>query len=314
MSSKGKVVLAVNRTDGEMWRRLVEPRRTVVLPQEARGDPSVHYALAWYHDPGSLAGLPGLKAIFSLGAGVDHLLGDRTLPDVPIVRVVDDNLTAHMSDYVCWRVLDHHRQGRLYREQQAARLWQRHQQTISGTITVGILGLGHLGRAAADKLLAIGYRVAGWNRSGSGHPGVETYGGSEGLRPFLASTDILVCLLPHTPATEGLIDYDFLSQLRRDGPLGGPVLINAGRGRVQRDADIVRALNDGILNEASLDVFENEPLDAESPLWTHPRVFITPHAAADSDPHHLLPPMLDQMDRHDAGEPLQNVVNRELGY
>ena len=144
--------------------------------------------------------------------------------------------------------------------------------------------------------------------------GVEIFRGDAGLAPFLNATDILVVLLPLTPATEGIVDYRLLGQLRRRNAVGGAVLINAGRGRLQRDADIVRALDDGTLKEASLDVFETEPLPAESPLWGHPKVFITPHAAAMSDPVHLVQPMLDQMDAFDRGEQLRGLVDREAGY
>lgn len=313
-ASRGKVILALTDVREDIWRQALQSRREIVSNADSGEDPSIHYALAWKPKPGSLAKLPGLKAIFSLGAGVDHLMGDATLPDVPIVRIVDENLTSHMTDYVCWRVLDHHRKGRIYREQQAERIWRQRRQTVAKNVTVGIMGLGELGRAAATRLLALGYRVCGWSRTGSSHPGVESFRGEDGLHPFLASTDILVALLPHTPRTEGILDHALLSRLKQDGPLGGPVLINAGRGRLQKEADILRALDDGILYEASLDVFETEPLPADSPLWTHPRVFITPHAAAESDPQYLAPSMLDQMDAFDRGEPLKNLVDREAGY
>jgi glyoxylate/hydroxypyruvate reductase A len=145
-------------------------------------------------------------------------------------------------------------------------------------------------------------------------PGVETFHGADRLDPFLRSTDILVSLLPLTSATRGIIDYALLGKLNRDNPLGGAFLINAGRGRLQKDMDIVRALDDGLIKEASLDVFETEPLPRTSPLWAHPKVFVTPHAAATSDPIHLVPSMLARMDAFERGETLQNVVNREAGY
>lgn len=313
-SARGKVILAINGMEPEAWQAELEKRRDVVLAAGSNGDPSIHYAVTWQPPAGSLSNLPGLKAIFSLGAGVDHLLSQPYLPDVPIVRVVDENLTAHMSDYVCWRVLDHHRQGRIYSELKASKIWHAQPQPVASELAVGIMGLGELGRAAAARLAALGYRVAGWSRTGKPVPGFEIFHGSDGLGPFLARTDILVVLLPHTPDTDGIIDLALLSQLRRNGPLGGPVLINAGRGKLQKEEEILRALDDGILHEASLDVFETEPLPNENPLWSHPRVFITPHAAAESDPAHLVPSMLDQMDAHDRGEKLRNLVDRSLGY
>ena len=144
--------------------------------------------------------------------------------------------------------------------------------------------------------------------------GVSCWHGRDGLSGFLAATDILVVLLPLTHDTRGIVDYRLLSQLRHKNALGGAVLINAGRGKLQREADILRALDEGILKEVSLDVFEQEPLPETSPLWTHPNVFVTPHAAATSDPAHLVPPMLAQMDAYERGEALTNLVNRDAGY
>ncbi|TIV28148.1 MAG: glyoxylate/hydroxypyruvate reductase A, partial [Mesorhizobium sp.] len=187
-------------------------------------------------------------------------------------------------------------------------------QRPAGDISVSIMGLGHLGRAAASVLLSLGFAVNGWSRTDRPMKGVSTYAGEAGLIPFLNATDILVVLLPLTPQTQGIVNYGLLKELRRRNGLGGAVLINAGRGRLQKDADIVRALDDGTLKEASLDVFEVEPLPKTSPLWSHPKVFITPHAAATSDPAHLVPAMLRQMDAFERGEKLENLVDREAGY
>ena len=176
------------------------------------------------------------------------------------------------------------------------------------------MGLGNLGRDAALALLALGFRVNGWSRSERTVEGVATFAGDAGLRPFLNQTDILVVLLPLTAATHGIVNYSLLKELRRRKGLGGAVLINAGRGRLQKDDDILKALEDGTLKEASLDVFEVEPLPKTSPLWAHPKVFVTPHSAATSDPDFLVAPMLVQMDAFERGEPLRNLVNREAGY
>lgn len=310
----GRVLLAMSGYDPEDWRRPLSARRAVTLQPDGAHDPSIRFAIVWKQLPPMLFTLPNLKAIFSAGAGVDHLLANPELPDVPIVRVVADNLTKHMVEYVCWRVLDHHRQGNAYREQQPRRIWREPRQPDASQVSVGIMGLGNLGRACATALLALGFAVNGWTRTETEMEDVRCWHGADGLPGFLAATDILVVLLPLTPATRGIVDYGLLRQLRRGGPLGGPVLINAGRGRLQREADIVRALDDGTLKEASLDVFETEPLPSESPLWDHPRVFVTPHAAATSWPEHLVPLMLDQMDAFDRGEPLKNVVDRAAGY
>ena len=176
------------------------------------------------------------------------------------------------------------------------------------------MGLGVLGLDAVEKLKMLGYQVAGWSRSQKEIEGIECFSGADGLTPFLARTDILVCLLPHTPDTDGFVNTDLISSLAQDGTLPGPVLINAGRGRVQVEADILSALDDGTLWAASLDVFEEEPLPASSPLWTHPRVVITPHNASISDDRAVCRYVIDQIARHESGQPLQNVVDLKRGY
>lgn len=312
--ARGRILLALTRQDVDYWARLLGKDREVTTERAWPADPSIDYALVWKHKPGVLAGLPNLKLVISMGAGVDHVFADPDLPDVPILRVVAENLTTHMTEYVVWRVMDHHRQGMAYRAQQAGKVWEEHGQQTAACVHVGIMGLGHLGRAAAKALVALGFRVNGWTRTPAAAEDVDTFHGEAGLKDFLAATDILVVLLPHTPATEGIIDYDLLGGLRRDNALGGAVLINAGRGMLQRQAGILRALDDGTLKEASLDVFEEEPLPAQSPLWSHPRVFVTPHAAATSDPEHLVPLMLEQIARFERGEALDNLVDRKAGY
>lgn len=313
--SRSRVLLATNKADNSLWLNLLsQGGREVVTAPDGADDPSIHYAVAWYQPHGMLGRLPNLKAIFSLGAGVDHVLSDPTLPDLPIVRVVSENLAQHMAEYVTWRVLDHHRRGAQYRRQQVARDWTELSQPTSSETSVGFMGIGELGRVAARAVASLGFTVNGWSRRPADIPGMTTFAGAEGLPAFLAATDILVVLLPLTDATRGIITYDLLRRLRRDNAIGGSVLINAGRGGLQREADILRALDEGMLGEATLDVFETEPLPAGSPLWQHPNVFVTPHAAAPSDPRALVIPMLKQMDAYDRGEPLINLVDRAAGY
>lgn len=313
-TGRGRVLLSVTGYDPKRWYELLSTEREVVLEPEGARDPSIRYAVVWKQKPNVLSALPNLRAIFSVGAGVDHLFADPGLPDVPIVRVVAENLTQYMREYIVWRVLDHHRHGAQYRTQQIRKVWDEPYQPPAGDVSVGIMGMGHLGRAAAGALRHLGFSVNGWTRTERPMEGVSCWHGRGGLNDFLAATDILVVLLPLTHETRGIVDYRLLSQLRQKNALGGAVLINAGRGKLQREADILRALDEGILKEASLDVFEQEPLPETSPLWTHPKVFVTPHAAATSDPAHLVPPMLAQMDAHERGEPLTNLVDRNAGY
>ncbi|WP_315918526.1 glyoxylate/hydroxypyruvate reductase A [Mesorhizobium sp. SP-1A] len=311
---KGRVLLAVTGFHPQRWHELLSTEREVVTEPDGPADPSIAYAVVWKQRPNLLSRLPNLKVIFSIGAGVDHIFADQTIPDVPIVRVVADNLSRHMTEYIVWRVLDHHRQGLLFRGQQAKKVWREPTQRTAEDVSVGIMGLGNLGRAAASALHALGFRLNGWSRREQKMEGVTTFHGEAGLIPFLNATDILVVLLPLTPATRGIVNHSLLKHLRKRNALGGSVLINAGRGRLQKDADILRALDDGTLKEASLDVFEVEPLPKTSPLWGHPKVFVTPHAAATSDPNHLVPIMLRQMNAFERGEKLENVVDREAGY
>jgi glyoxylate/hydroxypyruvate reductase A len=312
------ILLAISQLDTEVWRarfRTLAARRDIRLWPQETGDPAeIAYACVWKHPPGLFRVFPNLKAIFSLGAGVDHVLADPSLPDVPVVRFVDPDLTMRMGEYVVLHVLMHHRRQRLYDAQQRARLWRDPPQPAACEVAVGIMGLGVLGRHAADLLARIGFQVAGWSRSPKQIAGIASYAGAAELDAFLARTEILVCLLPDTPATEGLLNLGLLRKLRRDGALGGAYLVNAGRGRLQVDADILAALDEGSLAGATLDVFPVEPLPPESPLWAHPKVTITPHNAASSDPDALVRSVLRQIERFEHGLPLEHVVDPRLGY
>jgi glyoxylate/hydroxypyruvate reductase A len=312
------LLVAITGWEVEPWldrfRRLL-PDRRVVASGEPFDPAEIRYAAAWKHPPGAFASLPNLRAIFSLGAGVDHLMNDPALPDVPIARVVDDDLTNRMSEYVVLHCLMHLRQQRLYDRLQAERRWwdDRH-QPAARDVRVGIMGLGVLGQDAAMKLRVMGFDVAGWSRSPRSVEGVATFSGSEGLDAFLARTDILVCLLPLTDDTRGILNASLLGRLARDGRLGGPVLINAGRGGLQVEADILRALDEGTLKAAILDVFEREPLDPASPLWTHGGVTVTPHNAAMSAPDAVGAAVAEGISRMESGLPLRHRVDRSRGY
>jgi glyoxylate/hydroxypyruvate reductase A len=295
--------------------RAAAPGRDIRLWPDRLGDPDdVAYAAAWLPPAGAFGAFRNLRAIFSLGAGVDGVLADRTLPQVPIVRVVDPNLMRRMTEYVTLHVLMHHRRQRLYDAQQRQRMWHEHPQPRAGEVNVGIMGLGVLGRDAAEVLVRLGFRVAGWSRVARQLPDIECFHGAAGLDAFLARTEILVCLLPHTPATEGILDLALMRKLKRDGALGGAFLINAGRGRLQVDADILAALDEGALAGATLDVFPVEPLLATSPLWTHPKVTITPHNSAASVPEETVAYIVGQIERFEAGHGLENVIDRATGY
>ncbi|MEE1655635.1 glyoxylate/hydroxypyruvate reductase A [Microvirga sp. CF3062] len=298
----------------ERFRRLLPNHDIVVLGEEFDRS-TIRYVATWGPKPGSLSGLPNLEALFSLGAGVDHLMSYPDLPDVPIVRVAQDDLTHRMSEYMVLHCLMYLRDQRRFDENQKVKRWRPDRAPpIAGDVRVGIMGFGVLGQDSARKLKVMGFDVAGWSRTPKDVEGFQVYAGEEGLTPFLNRTDILIALMPLTPETKGILDRSLFEKLARDGRLGGPILINAGRGKLQVEADILSCLDDGTLNAATLDVFETEPLPEDSPLWTHPRVTVTPHNSATSEPEATARYIAEQIRRHEAGEPFENLVDKKRGY
>jgi glyoxylate/hydroxypyruvate reductase len=312
------ILLAITGWDSREWDarfRAQASGRDIRLWPDRIGDPDdIGYACVWKPPHGLLAQFPKLRVIFSLGAGVDALTGDALLPRVPLVRIVDPDLTMRMTEYVVLQVLMIHRQQRRYDSLQRERVWRELPQPAAREVAVGVMGLGVLGAAAATALARLGFRVAGWSRTPKRIDGIETFHGPEQRDAFLARSEILVCLLPSTPATDGALNAALLRQLKCDGALGGAWLINAGRGRLQVEADILAALDDGMLTGAALDVFATEPLPPDSPFWTHPNVTVTPHVAAASVPDALVENVLRQIARFERGEPMENVVDRAAGY
>lgn len=312
------ILLAIIGWDPKSWEQLFRtfaPQHEVRLWPEHTGIPAdVTYACVWQPPRGALAEFKNLKAVFSLGAGVDTLLTDPMLPHVPIVRIVDNDLTMRMTEYVVMHTLMYHRHHRLYDAQQRVRIWLDHEQPAASDVAVGVMGLGQLGTAAAIALQRLGFRVFGWSRTQKSIPGIESFYGSVGLEPFLRRSEILVCLLPSTPATRGILNLDLFRRLKFNGALHGAHLINAARGDLQVDADVIVALEEGTLAGATLDVFPTEPLPITSPLWTHPKVTVTPHNAAQSSPRALVTNILRQIDRFEVGMPLEHVVDRGRGY
>jgi glyoxylate/hydroxypyruvate reductase A len=312
------LLVALSGWNVEQWVDRLQkkmPGRKIVALGESFDRSTVRYAVSWKHPAGSLVNLPNLSAIFSLGAGVDFLFNDDRLPDVPIYRVVDADLTNRMSEYVVMHCLMLLRQTRRYEAQQKEILWDDDRfQPAAADIRVGIMGMGELGQDAAHKLKMMGFQVAGWSRTPKQIDGVTTYSGETGLSEFLARTDILVVLLPLTPQTRGIIDERLIRGLAQDGRLGKPALINAGRGGLQKEAGILKMLNDGVLGHAVLDVFETEPLQRDSLLWTHPQVTVTPHNAAMSDPDAIGALVARQIAKLEAGQEPDYRVDRTRAY
>lgn len=248
-----------------------------VYPIDQVPDPdAVTYSVLWRPATGSMKPFRNLKAIVSLGAGIDHVLADEQLPiHVPIIRTVGTDLTQRMKEYVALHVLRHHRELPAIQANQARQLWEQIVVPPAPQRRVGVMGLGNLGAAAADLLKQIGFEVRGWARSPKNLPGIQCFSGSEGFGAFLEGTEILVCLLPLTESTRGILNVDTFNRLKR-----GASIVNAARGPHLVDSDLVDALNSGQISSATLDVFHVEPLPKTHPFWTNPKITVTPHVAS----------------------------------
>jgi glyoxylate/hydroxypyruvate reductase A len=275
------------------------------------GDRSdIEYAVVWKPPTDSMRALPNLKAIFSLGAGVDYLFTNTELPeDVPLVRLIDPALTEGMTEYVLYHVLRYHRHMGEYESQQRQRVWRELPQVRPGDRNVGIMGLGVIGGDAAAKLALLGFSVAGWSRSAKRLPQVRSFFGPDQLEAFLTRSEILVCVLPLTPETEGILNKCTLAALPP-----GAYVISAGRGGHVIEEDLLAALDSGHIVGATLDVSHTEPLPTEHPFWTHPKVTVTPHIASITNPFTASMQVVDNIRRLQQGEALVGVVDRQRRY
>ena len=265
--------------DPDMWRRLLAkelPDLEFRLWPEEVGDPSeITFALIHRPTPGLFNSFPNLKGIFSVGAGVENILSDPDLPArVPVIRLVTRAMTERMCEFVIYWVLHFHRQFDSFREQERQKRWRKIRSPEAGARTVGIMGPGELGMAAAHKLAWLGFDVALWGRRPRLLEDMAAFHGEDGLRPFLARSQILVCLLPETPATHDLIDSGVLARLPP-----GACVVNLARGAILVEKDLLAAVEAGHIAGAALDAFRTEPLPENHPFWSHPRIHVTPHAA-----------------------------------
>jgi glyoxylate/hydroxypyruvate reductase A len=308
------VLLSTKAQAMEMWRDAllaVDPALEIRMFPDA-GDPAeIEAAVVWTaHDMAELRRYPNLRLVVSMGAGVDHLLRPPGPPPrIPVARLVDRMLTSQMGEWVLLNVLRFHRQDLEYRQLQAERNWLELPAPVTAERRVGILGLGELGTHAAALLRGLGFPVMGWTRRPRQADGIETFHGADGLLAMAARSDILVCLLPLTPQTHGVVDAKLLGALPR-----GAFLINGARGGHVVDADLLAALDSGQVAAAALDVFAPEPLPAEHPYWSHPRVVMTPHAASITIPASAAPQVVENIRRARAGRPLINLVDFAAGY
>ena len=281
-----------------------------VWPHSIGNPEDIEVALAWLPPPGLLANFQNLKAVLSLGAGVEHILADPSLPaEIPVARLIDPGLKSGMTEFVTMEVLRYHRYERDYRIQQDLKTWNLLKQTLSRDCHIGILGLGLLGGACATKLVDFEFPVSGWSQSAKDIKGVESFSGESGLFSVLERSDILICLLPLTPDTEDILDQTTLAALP-----SGAVIINAARGRHLVDQALIQLLDNGHLSGATLDVFREEPLPPEHPFWSHPKITVFPHAASWSLPSSAAPVIAENIKRVELGEKLFGQVDRNKGY
>jgi len=288
------------------------PQREVHLwgQTDAETGAQLPYALVWRPPAEFFDGLTGLRAIFNLGAGVDALLTHPGLPkDVPVVRIVDGGMAAQMAEYALYGLLHVHRRFDTMADQQTRGVWADPGICDPGETRVGILGLGALGLGVIEKLRPFGFPLSGWSRSFRSVEGVQTYAGLETLPEFLSACDVLIVLLPLTEDTRNLLSAERLALLPQ-----GASLINLARGALVDENALLDRLNSGALRFALLDVFHQEPLPPDHPLWRHPRVIVTPHASAATLPGPAIAQIAANIEAFERGEAMVGVVDRDRGY
>jgi len=274
------------------------------------GNPEdIEYLAAWQAPEDLEQVLPNLKVLFALSAGVDQLDLSRLPPELPVVRLLDPGITRGMCEYASWAVLSLHRDMLRYRQQQSARCWQAHLLQPAQKRRVGVMGLGAQAQQILATLAPLGFALSGWARSAHEIAGVECHAGSEQLPAFLSGCDILLCVLPLTEQTQGILDRRLFAHLPR-----GAALINMGRGGHLVEADLLEALDSGQLSGAVLDVLQEEPAPAEHPFWQHPQIVLTPHIAAMTQPASAFGVLLENIRRFERGEPMVGEVDRHKGY
>lgn len=307
------IVIVSDFANPEPWINALKkaaPTVEVTTHRQLNDFSGVEFALAWNHPPGIFMQFPSLKTISSLGAGVDHLLNDPQIPaHINIVRIIDPLLSNDMFEFALAIAMNRLRLLTHFRENQKQKIWKRQRYLRIADVTIGVLGTGVIGNHVAENLARVGFSVSGWSRT----PGVPKlypkYSGMAELPDFLKSSDILICLLPLTPETRGILNEKTLSMLRQ-----GAWIVNLGRGGLLVDDDLISLLNNGHLEGANLDVFHNEPLPGYHPFWTHQKVFITPHIASLTDPESVSMQIVENYYRTLQNRPPLNQVDRQKGY
>lgn len=269
----------------------------------------VEVLVAWQPPDDVMVTFPNLKALMSVGAGADQFDLSKLPPDLPVVRMIEPGLTQGMVEYVTFAVLGLHRDMPRYFQQQREQLWQTHRIYTADERRVGVMGLGELGQASLKQLVSLGFNCAGWSRTPREIDGVRCWHGSDQLGEFLAESDILVCLLPLTDNTRGLLNAELFAQLPQ-----GAALVQVGRGPQLNDDHLLAALASGHLSAAVIDVTDPEPLPAGHPFWHHPAIWLTPHIASQTQNDSAIAALLDNLRRYQRGEPMIGVIDRNRGY
>lgn len=307
------IVIIRQDTKIEAWKSAllkVAPELRVYGYLDEHPKEDITMALIWKHPQGSLAVYPNLKCIASAGAGVDYIFEDETVPvSIPITRVIDPYLASDMSEHVLAVIFAELKNFNQYKVQQSQVNWKPRDYRRISEVTIGVMGLGELGALTSRDLAHAGFKVQGWSRSKKTIKGIVTFAGKNGLQDFLKNTDFLVCLLPLTPDTTGILNTTLFKQLPK-----GAYIINVARGGHLVDNDLLEQLNNNHLSGACLDVYHQEPLQSSHPFWKHPNVFMTPHYASVSDTNSVVPQILKNYRNLMEGKELINTVNRSKGY
>lgn len=281
---------------------------TVEVWPDVKDNEKVIGAVVWNHPEGSLRVFPNLKFISSMGAGVDHVLKDASLPQVPIVRIVDEDLTRAMTQYIIAAVAYFHRRLDKYTADKKNAIWDQ-EAPPEVPLSIGILGMGVLGTDAAHKLASLGFEVCGYSNSPKNLEGIKSFHGKEGFQPFIESINMLICLLPLTEQTKDILNIELFKKMQK-----GSYLINVARGGHLVENDLLLALEKGYLTGAFLDVYQEEPLPQDHPFWKHPKIMMTPHIASITNPQAAIPQVVRNYQAATRGESLQNKVDLIKGY
>jgi glyoxylate/hydroxypyruvate reductase len=305
------LIVAPNR-DISIWKKIIQendPELEYYVWPDCERKSEVVAAVAWNHPIGCFQDYPNIELISSMGAGVDHIMKDTTIdPEIKITRIVDSVLTISMTNYVLMAVLNYHKQFFKYQKDKDSKVW--HQQVNPEIdLSIGIMGMGVLGQDVALKLNDLGFKVFGYSNTKKIVSRVKSFAGQSEIQAFLNEINMLICMLPLTSSTRGILNLSFFRKMQK-----GSIIINVARGALLIEEDLLIAIEEGYISSAFLDVFQTEPLPKDHAFWKHPDIFITPHIASVTNPYAAVPQILNNYKRLLNKEPLQNLIDRNKEY